>query len=757
MILPIGHGEFSTRRLPWVTFGIMAMCLAALLATGTYDLEPGPDRDTMMLDAEGYWRNHAYLDAAPEIRTRVGYDVSPNQRRQYLSLMESQALDVAPDDPEVWAAEQAELDRLTEFALGEALPAELLEADNPYRTWGLIPGDIRFVTLISYMFMHAGWLHLLSNFFMLFLAGPPVEDRLGRPLFAAFYAGAGVFAALFWAMFATDPNIPLVGASGAVSGVLGAFLVRFWSTDIRFAYFFMFGFRPIYGTFEAKAMFMLPLWFANELFQGWLARALGVSDGVAYWAHVGGFVFGAAAVLGIRLLKVEEKYIDGAIESKVTLAEANPLVEEALAVREQGDHAGALAMLQNAWRENPADRDLALALWDSSRLVDQPELGAGAMAALVRLTLSDGDERLAIQHWMDLQQSVPTALVDPNTLFKLSTTLREEGDEALAQRALAQSVDPGIERVSPGIALRVVELTRDSDPPTALRAARRALESADLHEAKRARIEATVRELEASGVSEAPDVVEQETVRRAEAANREIEVPASWEDETAVLPVAMGAAVAGAASQPAATALPPPLPSASPPPLPAVGAQPPPLPPPAALSAEGELVTDFGGGSSDELDEGFDIALEGVVDAPRFSGTKLVEALPTSLESGVLRMKVSPDRKAKLEYEKIEAVSVAAVHGLGPKPVLLIDLLLNWTSLDDVPLRIIRLKSSEFDPRTLVDGAADPKSALRALVSLLLERSGAVPLPSAEAVKGAPFEVFDDLDAYQQEVLQVAP
>ena len=64
-------------------------------------------------------------------------------------------------------------------------------------------------------------------------------------------------------------------------GVLGAFLIRFWSSNIRFAYFFMFGFRPYFGTFEAKAWLMLPLWFANEIFHGYLAHSLGVGGGVA--------------------------------------------------------------------------------------------------------------------------------------------------------------------------------------------------------------------------------------------------------------------------------------------------------------------------------------------------------------------------------------------------------------------------------------------------------------------------------------------
>jgi hypothetical protein len=150
------------------------------------------------------------------------------------------------------------------------------------------------------------------------------------------------------------------------------------------------------------------------------------------------------------------------------------------------------------------------------------------------------------------------------------------------------------------------------------------------------------------------------------------------------------------------------------------------------------------------------IGLEAVSEAPRFGGTKVVDAVPTALQDDVLRMMIPGGRKAKLEYEKIEAVSVAAVRGLGPKPVLLIDLLLNWTALEDVPLRVIRLRSDAFDPRSLVPDAGDAKGALRRAVETLLERSGAVALPSASAARGEPFDVFGDLETYERQVLQVA-
>jgi membrane associated rhomboid family serine protease len=234
MILPIGHQESSVRRLPWVTFSLIITCIAVFLATDTRIVEAVAQPAQLVEEAADYWRRHAYLEAEPQIRTIVAYDVMPNQRSQYLQLIEGQARDLAPDGPEVLAAEQAELDRLTDLALGRSL-SELAESpDNPYRRWGLTPGLLSPVTLVTHMFVHAGWLHLLGNLFMLFLAGPALEDRLGRPLFALFYLTVGVSAGLFYAAMTPDKLVPMVGASGAIAGVLGAFCIRFWSSNIKF-------------------------------------------------------------------------------------------------------------------------------------------------------------------------------------------------------------------------------------------------------------------------------------------------------------------------------------------------------------------------------------------------------------------------------------------------------------------------------------------------------------------------------------------
>jgi membrane associated rhomboid family serine protease len=332
--------------------------------------------------------------------------------------------------------------------------------------------------------MHAGRIHLLSNLFLFFLAGPALEDRWGRPRFGAFYVGAGIFSGLFFALMTRDGSLPLVGASGATSGVLGAFLGRFLRTEFNFAYFFFIGFRVIQGTVQAPAWVVLPLWFANELFSAW--DAVGVSSGVAYWAHVGGSIFGVGAALAVRGAKLEERFIHSAIEAKVTLARGNPGVEEAQRLRTTGDSEGAFALLEAESRRKPDDPDVGVAFWDTATALQRPAAAAPALARAIRRLSAGESLPTALGYWTELEGLAPRALVDPTTLLRFVPVLRKEARAAEASRALRDAVDPANRGLMPPQALRIAELARESDPAVALAAAKLALASPELSPEARA-------------------------------------------------------------------------------------------------------------------------------------------------------------------------------------------------------------------------------------------------------------------------------
>ena len=109
--------------------------------------------------------------------------------------------------------------------------------------------------------------------------------------------------------------------------------------------------------------------------------------------------------------------------------------------------------------------------------------------------------------------------------------------------------------------------------------------------------------------------------------------------------------------------------------------------------------------------------------------------------------------KASLGLDRVDAIAVAGVRGLKAKPIVLIDLITNWTSDSSQPLKIVRLRSDRFDPRNLVDATGTGLAALKAWIALLLEESGAMPLPDAASAAGQPFQMQPDLETYEREIL----
>ena len=167
-----------------------------------------------------------------------------------------------------------------------AIPALLFgRADLPPAIDVGIPA---YATLLTSMFMHGGWMHLIGNMLYLWIFGNNVEDVMGHARFVMFYVTCGILAALCHAL--TDPTstIPMVGASGAISGVLGAYILLFPRAHVLV-------FMPGIGMMRVAAGVVLGLWFVMQLLSG--GMSIGSSGGgVAFFAHIGGFVAGMVLI-----------------------------------------------------------------------------------------------------------------------------------------------------------------------------------------------------------------------------------------------------------------------------------------------------------------------------------------------------------------------------------------------------------------------------------------------------------------------------
>ena len=166
------------------------------------------------------------------------------------------------------------------------------------------PSADSYLTIFTSMFMHGGWLHIIGNMLYLWIFGNNVEDSIGHFKFILFYLLCGIAAAATQVAILPNSTVPMIGASGAVSGVLGAYLLLFPRARVLV----LFPVWIFWRVFYVPAMLMLVLWFGMQLLSGLAVLHFDVNGGVAFWAHVGGFIAGMLLIpifkkRGVRLFQ----------------------------------------------------------------------------------------------------------------------------------------------------------------------------------------------------------------------------------------------------------------------------------------------------------------------------------------------------------------------------------------------------------------------------------------------------------------------
>jgi membrane associated rhomboid family serine protease len=181
-----------------------------------------------------------------------------------------------------------------------------------FRQWGAVPADVTAalgagnyfgqatIGVVTSMFLHGSWLHIIGNMLFLWIFGNNVEDRLGSIAFGLFYLVGGIAAALTQVAIDPQSHVPLVGASGAIAAALGAYIVLFPGARILSIVFLGF----FYQLLEVPALVVLGYWFLLQLVSGFGAfGAETAQGGVAFFAHIGGFVLGVVVGLLVRLVR----------------------------------------------------------------------------------------------------------------------------------------------------------------------------------------------------------------------------------------------------------------------------------------------------------------------------------------------------------------------------------------------------------------------------------------------------------------------
>ena len=345
MLLPIKHEDMTARRWPVITIALIAINTVVFLFTmGSLDDE-APELGQVKLHILMLAAEHPELKLQPESQRLVdGFKQEhPDQWKQiqnpYRDIIDAfdAKLKMTEDAPRL----QPELDSLNaEYAK--------LSANSISQQYAFIPAQPRAITYLTANFLHGGWLHLIGNMWFLWLAGFVLEDVWGRWLYSVFYLISGAAALQFHAWTNAGSMTPALGASGAVAALMGAFLVRFPKMKIEMAWLFMFKLHR----FKVAAYWLLPMWLALEIFYGSL---MGSSSGVAHWAHVGGFLFGALAALAIQHSGLEHK-ANQAIEEQLSWT-ADPDLGQASEMMEHGQLDEGIIVLTNHVAAKPGSLD----------------------------------------------------------------------------------------------------------------------------------------------------------------------------------------------------------------------------------------------------------------------------------------------------------------------------------------------------------------------------------------------------------------
>ena len=423
MLIPIRHENMEARRWPVITIGLIVLnTLIFLITHGTME-QQSPELGSTKAHIILLAGMHPELNMSPEARQLVeGFKAeNPTEWTQVQSptrdLIDGWDARIRlVEDP---AALQAEMDSLS-AKYSELATGSLQEK------YAFVPAHPRAITYVTANFLHGGWLHLIGNMWFLWLAGFVLEDVWGRPLYMAFYLIAGAAALQFHAWTNPGSIIPCVGASGAVAALMGAFLVRFPKMKIELLW--IFGFFRTYR-FKAAAYWLLPLWVLMEVFYGSL---FGKASGVAHWAHVGGFVFGALGAVALRYSGLET-HVNKKVEKELTWA-CDPEIERANQHLEQGQLDEAVAVLQPYLSAKPNSMDgwnlLRQIHWRRSELPAYQQATAKTCELHLKAKNPDGA-------WQDYEdflnsggQKLPAA-----TWFELCRMLeeRESYDRALSE------------------------------------------------------------------------------------------------------------------------------------------------------------------------------------------------------------------------------------------------------------------------------------------------------------------------------------
>jgi membrane associated rhomboid family serine protease len=393
VIIPLSHESLRGRRWPVITIGIIAINVIVFLFTiGPMQRQLAETNQIQIhiLILNGMFPDIPVTPEANELVQEFKLD-HPDLAKQLADPNRTDFVDS-------WDMHN----HITEFTEADARPqmdelcAQLVESRSKSIAWNYAfhPVHAFAQTYITSQFLHGGWLHIIFNMWFLWLAGTILEDLWGRFIYPVFYLIAGAFACAVQGAIFPHSLVPALGASGAIAGLMGAFLARFPTTKIRLG--MLIGFRPF--RFSVPAYIILPLWLLSQIFWGFMVRSAALDSGVAYWAHIGGFAFGALGAYVLRATGIEHA-ADAAVDAKISWS-ADPLIVRASDALEANQPDQAIATLKQLIAQSPD----SIEAWDlllKAQTRKQDFAGQReTLGTLIRLHVVAGEIEIAAQEYI---------------------------------------------------------------------------------------------------------------------------------------------------------------------------------------------------------------------------------------------------------------------------------------------------------------------------------------------------------------------
>jgi membrane associated rhomboid family serine protease len=440
MIFPI-KSESRVRRFPVVTVSLIAINVLVFLFSF-----PAMNRQEMAIREKGFelreieYRTFSAEDPSAIIEYASEYAKDPVGLRERIEKREIFMSD------ELWEEWKKVYDEYQE-----------LKNKSIASKYGFVSNNFDLSTLITSMFLHGSIMHLLGNMWFLWLVGLNVEDDWGRPFFLVFYLLAGVVAALLYAAM-THSNVPLIGASGAIAGVMGAFAVQYYRSKIYFLFIWFFPF--IFRIFPLYAWFYLPLWFVTQLFY---AIYLSDNSPVAFWAHVGGFGFGIFVVAILRFSGLERKYLIPLVNDTLNLMDSD--FSKAVEARSTGDTDEAEKHLQEILHREPSNLDAARELIDLYIKEGKKKEASSVAKETFRMLRMEKREPEVILNFYEgiLEENKLISALSPYDFYFISQMYTKQAQHGEAAKVLAAAYKANREtNDAPYILLRLIKTLAES-------------------------------------------------------------------------------------------------------------------------------------------------------------------------------------------------------------------------------------------------------------------------------------------------------